>query len=80
MKAGGGTLLERARKVPVKGKRTYEVDQEIVETAIAWMKGEVAGAQVAAVWGVKCWAAQSKMLAELRNAASAGKLRIEAVP
>lgn len=74
------TLLQRARKVPVKSGSTYEVDPEIVEAAIAWLKGQVAGSQVATAWGVKQNQAESKLLAELKNAARAGKLKLEFVP
>lgn len=78
---GEGTLLEKARKVPVARGGTYQVDPEIVEAGIAWLKGEIGAAQIAAVWGIKsAGSAQHKLILELRNAARAGKLRVELVP
>lgn len=76
---GEGTLLEKARKVPV-ARRTYETDPEILEAAIAWLKGEVKGSQLAAVWGIKQNAVNAKLLGEIKNAARQGRLKLELVP
>ena len=78
--ADEGTLLQRARRVPISRGAGYEVDPEILEAAVAWLKGDVSGSQIAAVWKVKPNMVNAKFLSELKNAARAGKLRIEVLP
>lgn len=79
MSAPAKSLLDRARAVPVL-RGGYTVDDEILEAAVAWLKGEVRGAQLATVWGIKQNAVSTKMLGELRNAAQQGRLKLEILP
>jgi hypothetical protein len=43
------TLLEKAKKVPVRSRIKRSISGEDIELALAWMKGEVTLSQVAKV-------------------------------
>jgi hypothetical protein len=73
------SLLDRARAAKGKAKRAYDVNDEAIDLAVAYVTGEVSDAQVAAAVGCKASNARFWTVAVVRRAVIAGKLKVERV-
>lgn len=72
------TLLEKAKAYNVRNNKAIVPTDEILEVALAWLKGEIQPAQVAYALGLKLEAGnyQRHIAGLLREAYKKGKLKI----
>ena len=70
------TLLDQAR-IEVSPPTLYE--EELLDLAIAWLRGEVRSGRVARVLGVASSAVGTRLAVQLKKAVVNGKLRVERV-
>lgn len=70
------TLLERALEMPKSTYRGRQVTPELVELAIAFVRGEVSSKQAGAVLGLERQSAVQRMWTAFRRAVVAGRISV----
>jgi hypothetical protein len=74
------SLLAKAKAVPVKGKAAPAVDPEHLELALAFLRREVTGSQIAVALEVAAGSAGSWVLTTIRAGLDTGAISIVKAP